>query len=85
MICIDVKYSTSLYWIQRVDMVVCFLDTVKTAFNSNICIYWICIIYYKQSLSDTYQTLYHVSDTKTLHPRQKVLYGILKVSIGYSN
>jgi hypothetical protein len=39
MICIDAKYTTTLYWIQRVDIVVCVLDTVKTALNSNVCNY----------------------------------------------
>lgn len=37
MICIDAKYTTTLYWIQRVDTVVCVLGTVKTALNSNVC------------------------------------------------
>jgi hypothetical protein len=39
MICIDAKYTTTLYWIQRVDIVFCVLDTVKTALNSNVCNY----------------------------------------------
>jgi hypothetical protein len=39
MMCIDAKYRTVLYWIQRVDIVVCELDTVKTDLNSNVCNY----------------------------------------------
>ena len=30
------KYTATLYWIQRVDIVVCVLDTAKTALNSNV-------------------------------------------------
>ncbi len=52
MICIDAKYTNSVLD-ARVDIVVCVLDTVKTALNSNVCNYCtvVCNRSYKQLVS----------------------------------